>query len=82
VIEIWPTSNVFRKGHQIRIDVAVTDFPHFLPSLVPSENLILHGPGHPSRLILPVIPAGSTEPRQWIEDPEGFFAGQTPWEPS
>jgi len=80
VIEIWPTSNVFLKGHQIRIDLAVTDFPHFLPSLVPSENEILHDPAHPSRLILPVIPADSTDPRQWIQDPAAFFAGETPWE--
>jgi len=80
VIEVWPTSNVFRKGHQIRIDVAVTDYPHFLPSLVPSENEVLHDAAHPSRLILPVIPAESTEPRQWIQDPVAYFAGETPWE--
>jgi putative CocE/NonD family hydrolase len=76
VIEIWPTSNVFLAGHQIRIDVAVTDYPHFLPSLVPSENLILHEEEHPSRLILPVVDAETTDPRQWVDDPEAFFAGR------
>ncbi len=75
VIEIWPASNVFLAGHQIRIDVAVTDYPHLLPSLVPSQNEILHDEEHPSRLILPVVDAGTTDPRQWIDDPDAFFAG-------
>jgi hypothetical protein len=75
VIERWPASNVFLAGHQIRIDVAVTDYPHFLPSLVPSENEILHDEEHPSRLILPVVAQETTDPRQWIDDPETFFAG-------
>ena len=55
--EIWPTTNVFQAGQQIRIDISTSDFPHFLPSLVPSENEILHDQDHPSRLILPVEPA-------------------------
>jgi len=75
VIEIWPASVVFKKDHQIRIDIAVTDYPHFLPSLVPSENVILHDVDHHSRLILPVIDSASTEPGQWIDDPEAFFSG-------
>jgi len=33
----------------------------------------------PPPFILPVIPAHSTEPGQWIHDPAGFFAGGTPW---
>jgi hypothetical protein len=76
VIEIWPTSNVFLAGHQIRIDVAVTDYPHFLPSLVPSENEVLHDAEHPSRLTLPVVDPETTDPRQWIDDPQAFFAGR------
>lgn len=76
VIEIWPESNVFMAGHQIRVDISVTDLPHFLPSLVPSENEILHDRDHPSRLILPVVGPETTDPRQWIDDPEAFFAGR------
>ena len=79
VIEIWPTSNQFKAGHQIRIDIAVTDFPHFLPSLVPSESQILHDAAHPSRLILPVVAPETTDPAQWIEQPEDYFSGNTPW---
>jgi len=79
VIEVWPTSNLFRAGHQIRIDIAVTDFPHLLPSLVPSETEILHDPEHPSRLILPVVSTESTRPQQWVRDPEAYFSGRTEW---
>ena len=80
VIEIWPASNVFQVGHQIRIDIAVTDYPHFLPSLVPSENEILHDADHPSRLILPTVHPETTDPRQWIDDPISFFSGDpTTW---
>jgi predicted acyl esterase len=75
VVEIWPASNLFQAGHQVRIDISTSDFPHFLPSLVPSENEILHDAEHPSRLILPVVPQDSTDPRQWIEDPKAFFQG-------
>ncbi len=75
VVEIWPASNLFKAGHQIRIDIALTDIPHLLPSLVPSENEILHDAEHPSRLIIPVVDPETTDPRQWIDDTDAFFAG-------
>jgi putative CocE/NonD family hydrolase len=28
-IETFPTSNLFKKGHKIRIDVSSSNFPHF-----------------------------------------------------
>ena len=79
VIEVWPTCNVFKAGHQIRIDIANTDFPHLLPSLVPSKTEIFHDASHPSRLLLPIVPSGSTAPDQWIDDPKAYFSGETPW---
>ena len=79
VIEIWPTSNVFRAGHQIRIDIANSDVPHLLPTLVPSASEVLHDPQHPSRLVLSVVPLESTNPDQWIDDPEAYFSGREPW---
>jgi hypothetical protein len=67
-IEAFPTSNVFKKGHRIRIDVASSNFPHFdvnsntgeaegLPHdhRIATNRILLDG-AHPSRLILPVIP--------------------------
>jgi len=79
VIEIWPTSNNFKQGHQIRIDIASADYPHFTYCLTPSETDLLHDPLHPSRLILPVVDPARTEAAQWIEDPKEFFSGETPW---
>ncbi len=82
VIEIWPTSNLFRAGHQIRIDIANSDYPHLAPSPYPSESEILHDRDHPSRLILPLVVPESARPEQWIDTPEGYFLGTVPWEGS
>jgi len=79
VIEIWPTSNVFKKGHQIRLNIAAADFPHLTYCLTPSDTELLHDPDHPSRLIIPVLDPAGTDPAQWIERPEEFFSGKTPW---
>ncbi len=61
-IEIWPTSNVFKKGHRIRIDVACGDSPaldfggHYYGIKVGTDTYY-HDAEHPSHVILPVIPA-------------------------
>ena len=80
VVEIWPTCNLFKAGHQIRIDISNSDVPHLVPTLVPSESEILHDAGHPSRLLLPVVEPESTDPALWIEHPRAFFAGDVPWD--
>ncbi|HEY4097794.1 MAG TPA: CocE/NonD family hydrolase [Baekduia sp.] len=66
-LEIWPTSNVFAAGHRVRLEVASSDTaflsihgivhqapPVFLPD---ATNTVLEGRSHPSRLLLPTIPA-------------------------
>jgi putative CocE/NonD family hydrolase len=69
---MYPTSLVFRRGHRIRLDVSSSNFPRF--DVNPNtgeplnrnrrwqvaENAVYHDPQHPSRITLPVIPAGST----------------------
>lgn len=62
------TSNVFKKGHRIRVYITSSKAPHYDPNpntgneiateqkLVPARNSIYHDKLHPSRLILPVIP--------------------------
>ncbi len=67
-IEAFPTSNLFRSGHRIRLDVSSSNFPHFdvNPNTGESEttsrgyriatNTIHLGGANPSRLILPIIP--------------------------
>ena len=59
-IEIYPTSQVFKKGHEIRLTLATADTPATstpLPDL-PNELgtiTLLHGPAYPSNVTLPVI---------------------------
>lgn len=66
-IDVWATSNVFLKGHRIRLEVSSSNFPRFDRNLntgksdatdskfVKATNTILHDSGHPSALILPVV---------------------------
>ena len=67
-IDLWSTSNVFLKGHRIRLEVSSSNFPRFDRNLntgrraadsatfVKAINTILHDSDHPSALILPVVP--------------------------
>jgi uncharacterized protein len=62
------TSNVFRAGHQIRVQVSGAFFPHFSRNLqsgeseitsskmCPARVRIYHDPEHRSRIELPIIP--------------------------
>jgi len=67
-IDLWATSNVFRAGHRIRLEVSSSNFPRFDRNLntgesaatsakwVSATNTILHDAAHPSALLLPVVP--------------------------
>jgi len=66
-IDVWSTSNVFLKGHRIRLEVSSSNFPRFDRNLntgkddatdaeiVKATNTVLHDAAHPSALILPVV---------------------------
>jgi putative CocE/NonD family hydrolase len=66
-IDLWATSNVFRKGHRIRVEVSSSNFPRFDrnlntgmffatdTTLITAEQVIYHSPDYPSHIILPVI---------------------------
>jgi putative CocE/NonD family hydrolase len=59
-IEVYPTSQVFKKGHQIRLTIGTADTPATetpLPELVNETGTItlLHGPSYPSNVLLPVV---------------------------
>lgn len=67
-IASFPMSNLFAKGHRIRVEIAGSNFPHFdinpnvdwrVPGLSPvaAENSVHLGPRAGSRLLLPVVPA-------------------------
>lgn len=67
-IDLWPTSNMFLKGHKIRLEISSSNFPRydrntntgeFLPTatkVVSATQTIFHSNQYSSRLILPVIP--------------------------
>ena len=68
-LDLSVTSNVFLKGHRIRLEVSSSNFPRYdrntntggtintetLDQAVIATNHVLHGPEHPSRLLLPII---------------------------
>lgn len=67
-IELFPTSNLFKKGHRIRVDISSSDYPDYDPNPntgevymsghtgVVAKNTIYHDKDHPSHIILPIIP--------------------------
>jgi putative CocE/NonD family hydrolase len=66
-IDLWATSNVFRKGHVLRIEISSSNFPRFDANLntgedartaqrsVAATNTVLHDAQHPSALVLAVV---------------------------
>jgi hypothetical protein len=73
-INVWPTSNLFLKGHRIRLEISSSDYPQFAPNpntgaplgttatSRPATQTILHDAAYPSAVILPVIPVGAGSP--------------------
>jgi putative CocE/NonD family hydrolase len=68
-IDLWATSNVFLRGHSLRLEISSSNFPRFDRNLntgeeikfartfVVATNTILHDTQHPSALVLPVMPS-------------------------
>jgi putative CocE/NonD family hydrolase len=68
-LDLSVTSNVFRPGHRIRLEISSSNFPRYdrntntggviaedtAQQAVVATNRVMHGPEHPSRLILPLI---------------------------
>ncbi len=50
VVELWPTCNVFKKGHRIRVTMTGSDWPHLMPIFVPSWNEIVIDSSHQAHL--------------------------------
>ena len=53
-VEILTVTNVFQRGHAVRVDIAGSDFPFFAPNPVKSQTDVFCGGDTPSRLTLPV----------------------------
>ncbi len=68
-IDLWSTSNVFLKGHALRLEISSSNFPRFDRNLntaeqpesgqqfVSATNVVYHDAQHPSALVLPVVPS-------------------------
>jgi putative CocE/NonD family hydrolase len=68
-IRLFPTSNVFQRGHRIRLDISSSNFPKFdvNPNTGEAEakathqrvarNTVHFGGAHPSSVLLPTVPA-------------------------
>lgn len=68
-VDLWSTSNVFLRGHMLRLEVSSSNFPRFDRNLntgeeiksarrfVSAKNAILHDTQHPSALVLPIMPS-------------------------
>lgn len=66
-IDLWATSNVFKKGHKIRVEISSSNFPRFDRNLntgnyfatdttfIKAEQIIYHNAEYPSAIILPII---------------------------
>jgi len=66
-IQVNPTSNLFRRGHRIRLAVSSSDFPnfdrnhntggddYFESTLATARQTVYHDRERPSRVVLPVI---------------------------
>jgi hypothetical protein len=72
VIDLFPTSWVFKRGHQIRVSIACADWPVYdlHPKLSPKNDskdkgnvlptiTVYRDSKHPSRIELPIIPSNS-----------------------
>ena len=68
-IELYPTSNVFSRGHRIRVDISSSNFPRLDVNpntgeplglsrrTTVADNAVYHDAEHPSHILLPVIPS-------------------------
>jgi putative CocE/NonD family hydrolase len=68
-IRPFPTGNVFKKGHRIRIDISSSNYPRFDVNpntgdpvgrhrrMIPAENTVQHNATYPSHVILPLVPS-------------------------
>ena len=66
-IKLYPTSNVFKKGHRIRVDISSSNFPRFDVNpntgeplqqhrrTVIATNTVYYDREHPSHIVLPFV---------------------------
>ena len=70
-IQLYPTSNIFKRGHRMRVDVSSSNFPRFDINPNTGEplndnrqtkiavNTVYHDASRPSQIVLPIVPSKS-----------------------
>lgn len=65
----FPTANVFKKGHRIRVDISSSNFPRFDVNpntgeplgrnrrMISTDIAVQHSARYPSHIVLPLVPA-------------------------
>ncbi len=66
VVELWPTDNVFKKGHRLRVSISASDFPHLFPVFRPSENTLVLDEDHQARLSFQAVTQNGDF--RWVDD--------------
>jgi putative CocE/NonD family hydrolase len=68
VIRPFPTANVFKKGHRIRVDISSSNFPRFDVNpntgeplgenrrMIRADNTVYHEVNRASHILLPLLP--------------------------
>jgi predicted acyl esterase len=73
-VKLWGTSNLFKKGHRIRLHITSSNFPRYSRNLNSGKSLaeetdahmrvatqaINHSSARASAIILPIVPAKVT----------------------
>jgi uncharacterized protein len=71
-IKLYPTSNVFKRGHRIRVDISSSNFPRFDVNpntgdplgesgrMIVAHNTVFLDKARPSHIVLPVIPIAAS----------------------
>ena len=66
-IGVWPTSNLFKEGHQIRLEISSSNFPHYdrnpntgdpfgaSAEMRAADQTIYHSSEHHSHVVLPIV---------------------------
>ena len=73
-VTLWPTAHRFKTGHRIRLQIASAAHPRYARNLGTGEPIatattlraaeqeVLHDPGHPSAIVMPLFRHGSQPP--------------------
>ena len=68
-IQVWPTANLFKAGHRIRLEVSSSNFPAYDRNpntghafaedseVGVADQTIFHDRDHPSEITLPIVEA-------------------------